>query len=141
MANPTVYLTFDGDCAEAFEFYADVLDGKIEALHRFGASPMAAQLPPEEHDKVMHALLRLSDGTLMGSDALPGQAAPLPSGFHLSLNFDQADDARAVFDALAEDGEVTMPLQATFWAAAFGTLVDRFGVPWMINCESASAPA
>lgn len=137
MPNPTAYLSFDGDCAEAFEFYADVLDGTVEALHRFGASPMAASLPPEEHDKVMHALLRLSDGVLMGSDALESQPAPQLSGFHLSLNFDNADDARAVFDALAEDGQVEMPLQATFWAAAFGMLVDRFGVPWMINCEAA----
>lgn len=139
MPSPNPYLTFNGNCAQAFQFYARVLGGQVEAVHTFGSSPMAEQIPRADHDKVMHALLKLDGQALMGSDCMPGQPYEGMKGFSLSLNVATVDEATTVFKALSEGGQITMPLAPTFWAQAFGTFVDRFGTPWMVNCELARA--
>lgn len=134
---PTPYLTFDGTTKDAFAFYAKVLGGQIEFSQTFGESPMRDEIPAEYHDRIMHATLRLPDGPLMASDA--GPWAPFDGPMRscsLSLHFKEVDKARQVFDALGEGGSVTMPFDKTFWAAGFGMLTDRFGVAWMVNCES-----
>jgi PhnB protein len=95
---------------------------------------MAEQTPPEKLDKIMHASLIVGDTVLMGSDA-PPQFFEKPQGFSVSLVFDDAVEAEQIFNALAENGTVQMPIQETFWAARFGMVVDRFGTPWMINCD------
>ena len=129
-------LTFDGTCAEAFARYADVLGATLTFSLRYGDSAMAGVVPEAWRDKIAHATLTLADGTrLYGSDAAPGSYEP-SRGFSLTVNPTDAERARATFDALAEGGTVLMPLQPTFWAIAFGTLVDRFGIPWAINCEA-----
>ena len=130
----TPYLTFDGRCAEAFRFYEQCLGGKIEGMLTHGESPMAGQVPADWRDKIMHARLVVGDAVLMGSDA-PPQHREEPKGFSVSLGIDRPADAERVFAALAKDGTVRLPIQETFWAARFGMLVDRFGIPWMINCE------
>ena len=130
----TPYLSFDGTCEEAFTFYAAVLTGKIEALMRFEGSPMAEHVPADWRSKVMHAGLSIGDQALMGSDGPPGRYER-PQGFAVSLQIDDAAEAERVFDALAEGGTITMPLGETFWALRFGMLVDRFGTPWMVNCN------
>ena len=132
-------LTFNGHCAEAFVVYARVLGATLTFSLRYADSPMAAQVPDAWRDKIAHCTLTLADGgRLFGSDAVPGtyEAA---RGFSLTTNPADAATARSVFDALAEGGQVTMPLQETFWAAAFGTVVDRFGITWAVNCEAPTA--
>lgn len=127
------YLTFDGQCKEAMNFYADCLHGKIHAMLTFGETPMGEQTPPEWRDKIMHSLIMIGDEALMGADAPPSMREQ-PQGFSVTVNVDTAAEAERIFNALAEGGTVNMALQETFWALRFGTLSDRFGTPWMINC-------
>ena len=128
------YLVFKGQCEEAFRFYERCLGGKIEMMMTHGEAPTAEQVPPEWRSKVMHTRLVVGDQALMGSDAPPAHYEE-PKGFSVSLGVDDAAEAERIFHALAESGTVRMPLQETFWALRFGMLVDRFGIPWMINCE------
>jgi PhnB protein len=129
------YLSFDGKCREAFEFYAQTLGGKIVFIQTIGESPMAASMPPETHDRVMHATLQVGDQTVQGADA-PGQFTT-PAGFSVALHVDDVADGERVFNGLAERGTVQMPFQPTFWAKGFGMLIDRFGTPWMVNAGQA----
>ena len=128
------YLLFNGQCEAAFKFYEQVLGGKIVAMITHAGTPAENQVPPEWREKIMHARLIVGDQVLMGSDAPPGHFQQ-PQGFSVSLIVDEPEDAERIFHALAESGTVRMPLQKTFWAIRFGMLVDRFGIPWMINCE------
>ena len=130
------YLFFNGNCEEAFKFYERVLHGKIEAIHRYGGSPAEAHTPPEWRDKVMHARLIADGQVLMGSDGLPDRAEKV-GGFSVSLSLADIARAERIFRALAENGTVEMEFQQTFWSERFGMLTDRFGIPWMINCEKA----
>jgi PhnB protein len=128
------YLSFNGQCEAAFKFYAQCLGGKIEVMKTYGDSPMANQVSSEWRNKILHARLRVGDMVLMGSDA-PPERYEKPQGFSVSLGIDDPAAAERIFHALAENGTVTMPIQQTFWALRFGMLVDRFGIPWMVNCE------
>jgi PhnB protein len=103
----------------------------------FGESPMAGEMPPESHSRILHARLVVDGQALMGSDAPPEYYAK-PQGLYVSLNVETQADGERIFRALAEGGTVTMPFEKTFWAAGgFGMLTDRFGTPWMVNCERA----
>jgi PhnB protein len=128
------YLNFDGDCADAFRFYAECLGGRIVALQTHGDSPIAGQVPAAARDRILHARLEIGDQVLMGSDSPPGQHEQ-PRGVWVSVQVAEPAEAERVFHALAEGGAVRMPLQETFWAARFGMLIDRFGTPWMVNCD------
>jgi PhnB protein len=131
------YLFFDGNCAEAMRFYERTLGGKLEMMTH-AQSPIAGQTPPGSADRIMHARLDLDGRSLMASDSMAGQPYAGMKGFSLSLTYPTAAEAKRIFDALAEGGNVTMPLQKTFWAEAFGMLVDRFGTSWMINVNAAT---
>jgi PhnB protein len=131
------YLTFNGQCEEAFRFYEKVLGGKIEAMMPHEGSPMEQHVPPKWRSKIMHARLRLGDEVLMGSDAPPDRYQPM-QGFSVTLGIQDPAEAERVFHALSERGTVQMPIEKTFWALRFGMLVDQFGTPWMINCEQAA---
>ena len=133
----TNYLNFNGQCEAAFHFYESCLGGKISFMITHGDSPMANQVSPEWRDKVMHATLVMGDQTLMGSDA-PPEHYQRPAGMYVSLGIETPAEAERVFQALAENGTIQMPIQKTFWSARFGMLIDQFGIPWMINCEQAS---
>jgi PhnB protein len=128
------YLFFNGQCEEAFKFYEQCLGGKIEAMATHGGSPAEEHVPVEWRDKILHARLAVGDQVLMGSDAPPGHYAE-PKGFSVSLQIGDPAEAERIFHALAENGKVQMPMQKTFWATRFGMLVDRFSVPWMVNCD------
>ena len=130
------YLTFDGQCEDAFKFYEKVLGGKIEAMMTYGSSPMAEQTPADWRNKIMHARLTIGDKMLMASDAPPDRREAM-KGFSVTISLDDPGQAERIFHALSEKGTVQMPIQQTFWAARFGMLVDQFGTPWMINCEKA----
>jgi PhnB protein len=131
------YLIFNGQCETAFKFYEKCLAGKIEATMTHGDSPMSQQVPAEWHKKIMHARMTVGDMVLMGSDAPPDHYQA-PQGFSLSIGTKDPAEAERIFNELAQDGKVQMPLQKTFWAARFGMVVDRFGIPWMVNCEQAA---
>jgi PhnB protein len=132
---PDPYLFFDGNCADAMRFYERALGGKLETLMTHADAPESAHVPPGNRDRVMHARLVFDGGTLMGSDSMAGQPYQGMKGFSLSLTYKTPAEAQRVFDTLAKDGQVQMPLEKTFWADAFGMLVDRYGTPWMISCE------
>jgi PhnB protein len=131
------YLSFNGQCETAFKFYEHCLGGKIEAMLTYGNSPMAEQVPSEWRDKIMHVSLIVGDKVLMGSDNPPEQYEE-PKGCSILLGPEDRVEAERIFEVLAENGTVRMPIQETFWAARFGMLVDQFGIPWMINCEQAA---
>jgi PhnB protein len=126
------YLFFDGNCADAMRFYERTLGGKLEMMTH-AASPMGPQASAANADRIMHARLETPNGVLMASDTMAGHAYEGKKGFSIALTLPSAPDAKRVFEAMAEGGKVTMPLQKTFWAEAFGEVVDRFGTPWMIN--------
>lgn len=128
------YLFFSGDCEEAFKFYEQTLGGKIETMMPHAGTPAESQTPAEWRDKIMHARMKVGDDVLMGSDQPPAHEQK-PQGFSISINLKDTAEAERIFNALAENGKVNMPLQKTYWAERFGMLVDRFGIPWMINCE------
>ena len=115
------YLFFSGRCAEAMRFYERTLGGKLDALMTYADSPDPQHCPAGAGDLVM------------ASDTPPGMPSPPMGGFSLSLQYPGAQEARRIFDALSQGGEVRMPMQETFWAEAFGMLVDRFGTPWMVG--------
>ncbi len=130
------HLAFNGECEAAFQFYARCFGGEIVTMLAYGNSPMAEQAPPEWRGKILHATLNFGDNVLAGSDSLPGQYEQL-KGFQVLLGVDDPVEAERIFNALAENGTVLMPIQQTFWARRFGVLVDRFGIPWEVNCEQA----
>jgi PhnB protein len=134
MMQSNTYLNFNGECKAAFNFYEQSLGGKISGMMIYGESPMAEQTPTEQRYKIMHVQLNVGDMILMGSDAPPGYFEK-PQGFNVNLQFDDVAEAERIFQALAENGMVKMPIQETFWAKRFGMLVDKFGTPWMINCN------
>jgi PhnB protein len=129
----TPYLNFKDSTRQAFEFYAQVLGGKIDFIQSFGESPMAGEVPPDWQDAVMHAHLTFPGGSLMASDA-PGDMFKPAQGLYVSLQVDSVEEAERIWAALSEGGTAEMPLGETFWAKRFGMCTDRFGTPWMINC-------
>lgn len=129
------YLNFDGNAAEALSFYAKCLDGKITFSMTFAESPMGKDTPDADKNKIMHARLEARGYELMASDMPPGMPHKGYEGFSLSVQGKSVEEGKRLFDALSAGGKVTMPFGETFWAKGFGMLVDKFGVPWMVNCE------
>lgn len=131
-----ISLSFQGQCREAFEFYAKVLNGTITAAVPYGAMSDMSADGEKYRDWLMHCWLDVGDQALMGADMDVAWAPNIEkpkNGFDVTLHSKDPDEARRWFDALSEGGRVIMPLEATAWSPGFGSLVDRFGVPWMIN--------
>ena len=131
------YLNFNGQCEAAFKFYEKCLDGKIEGTFTYEGSPMAKDVPAEFRNKLMHATLVIGDQVLMGADVPPGRYQR-PEGFSVAIGLKDVAKAERIFKSLSEGASVQMPIQETFWAVRFGMLTDKFGIPWMINCEKAA---
>jgi PhnB protein len=131
----STHLSFKGDCEAAFRFYEQCLGATLGSLFRYGGSPMAGDVPADWSDKIMHGSLTLAGQELMGGDVAPDRYEE-PKGFSLSLQIKNVADGVRVFRGLAEGGTVVVPFEKTFWAVGFGMVVDRFGIPWLINCES-----
>lgn len=132
------YLFFEGRCEEALEFYRKALGAEVTMLMRFKDNPEPAQpgmCPPQSADKIMHASFRVGDATVMASDGRC-QGRPNFQGFSLSLDVPSEEQAERLFAALAEGGQVQMPLTKTFFSPRFGMVADRFGVSWMIIVPS-----
>jgi len=125
------YLFFSGDCAAAFERYHEVFGGEIQVMRNSDA-PAGEGMPDVDPSAVMHASIKLGDAFLMGSDDPTGTGGP-KVGMSVAFSAPDETEAKRVFEALADGGEVTMPFEATFWSKGFGTCTDRFGVPWMVD--------
>lgn len=142
MTTVNVYLTFDGNCEQAFSFYKSVFGGEFGYLGRFKDMPsMEDQAMPESHgDKVMHVSLPVSKETvLMGSDTVEGFGPPFKVGnnFSISITTDSNEEADRLFNLLSTGGTVSMPMNDTFWGSYFGMLTDQFGIKWMVSHEVA----
>lgn len=132
------YLGFNGTCETAFKVYERVLGGEILMMARYADNPCASGAPPVNGERIMHARLRAGRYLLMGGDTM-GDSYAKPQGFCAHIMVDTPEEAERIFADLSEGGSVTMPMAETFWALRFGMLTDRFGVPWMVNCEKKAA--
>jgi PhnB protein len=129
------YLFFNGRCEEAIEFYKKALGAKVEMVMRFKDSPEPPEpgmVPPGSENKIMHSCFRIGDTNVMASDGCSAEQASF-NGFSLALSPKDEAEADRLFNALAEGGQVQMPLAKTFWSPRFGVVADRFGVSWMIS--------
>lgn len=128
------YLTFAGNCREAFEFYQSVFGGEFEVFQTFGDGPPDMDVPAEAKDQVMHVSLPVGSSTLMGSDTGPGSpAVKVGSNFSIAISPDSKAEADEIFCRLSEGGTVTMPIDDMFWGSYFGTCQDAFGINWMVD--------
>jgi len=128
------YLMFSGNCEEALRFYEQALGAKIDSLMKNEGSPAQEHMPPDWSDKVLHARFSIDNHVLMASDAPPGHYSK-PQGFSVSISLPDTTKGEEIFKKLSEGGSVQMPFGPTFWAKGFGMCVDRFGIPWFVNCE------
>jgi PhnB protein len=137
MAAINPYLNFNGDCAAAFDFYKSVFGGEFTNLQRFKDVHSADEIPAGEGDRVMHVALPIGHGSmLMGSDSVSGMGEVTNgNNVNISVQTDSDDETTRIFNGLSAGGQVTMPLQETFWGARFGMFSDKFGIHWMVNQE------
>lgn len=142
MTTVNVYLTFNGNCREAFEFYRTVFGGEFPYVGTFGEMPPQEGMPPvpdSEKNNIMHITLPVSKETiLMGSDTGGEWASNYSQGnnFSISINTDTKEKADKLFNGLSAGGQITMPLNETFWSSYFGMFTDKFGINWMVNVNS-----
>ncbi len=127
------YLFYDGNCEEALKYYQKVLGARIEAIHLYEGGPAEMPIPADYKKKIMHARLTIDGEVLMASDAAPGHFQK-PQGYAVSLQVEDPADAERRFKALADGGSINMPFGKTFFSKGFGMCVDKFGIPWMVNC-------
>lgn len=138
MATINPYLTFNGNCEEAFNFYKSVFGGDFPYVGKFKDMPSEHPVPESEKEKIMHISLPISKETiLMGSDCSEafGKVTQIGDNFSISINTETEEEANKIFNALSAAGKVTMPLNKTFWGAFFGMLTDKFGINWMVNYD------
>jgi PhnB protein len=125
------YLSFEGRCEEAINFYKTALGAEVIMMMRFKEAPDQSMMTPGTGEKILHAALRLGDSTVLASDGrCMGKA--IFQGISLSLTAGTDADAKRLFDALANGGQIQMPLAKTFFATSFGIVADKFGVAWMV---------
>lgn len=127
------YLNFNGNAAEALDFYAKALDGSVVSKQTFADAPF----PTEDNfkDKILHAVFVAGELSFMVSDCPPGVSVTNGSSVSLSINFSDEESVDKTFAAMAEGGVITIPLEKTFWGAKFGMLTDQFGINWMFNYD------
>jgi PhnB protein len=128
------YLFFNGRCEEAIEFYRKALDAEVMMLMRFKEAPDQTMVQPGNAEKIMHASLRIGGAVVLASDGT-GNGEQKFEGFSLSLTVASVEEADRRFSALADGGQVRMPLDKTFFSPRFGMLADRFGVGWIVYVQ------
>lgn len=134
----TPYLSFDGDCADAFDFYKSVFGGEFAVRSTFADAPPDMGVAEGDKSKIMHVSLMVGDDVLMGSDVIKGMGGETPTpanSISVSYTPKSKADADAIYARLADGGSETMPMQDAFWGAYFGMCKDRYGVNWMLNVE------
>jgi PhnB protein len=134
-----IYLSFNGDCEAAFRFYEQRLGATRGGMFPYANSPMAGAAPPGWETKIMHGSITLFGITIAGADPIPDQYER-PKGFRVFLEVDDPAETDRLFNALAENATIEMPIQETFWSLRFGVLTDQFGIPWTISCAQAPTP-
>ena len=127
------YIAFNGNAREAIDFYKKALGAHEIYSQTYGDSPMAEMGPA---DAIMHATIKIGESHIMVCDDVRAEGQTTGGNISLAIGLNDVDTARRYFDNLSQGGEVTMPLEKTFWAEAFGMLTDRFGVKWMVNCDA-----
>ncbi len=138
MASIHSYLNFAGTTEEAFNFYQSVFGGEFRVMQRFKDMGQGENMSEADGEKIMHVALPVGQNSvLMGSDSLAGFGPPLQTGNNLSISLDteSEEEAKRLFDGLSAGGQVTMPMEKTFWNAYFGMFTDKFGVNWMVNYD------
>jgi PhnB protein len=128
------HLGFNGNCEEGMKFYAETFGGTVVFKMTWKESPMCGQVEANFQDRIMHMAVKVGNSTIMGADAPPGRYQK-PQGIVESIAVEDVEDAKRIFNTLAEGGSVQMPFAETFWAKGFGMATDKFGIPWMVNCE------
>jgi PhnB protein len=136
------YILFNGRCEEAIAFYGSALNAQVLMKLRAKDAPPdpSHPVPPEHADKIMHATLVIGKTHVLMSDGDVRSSNTVHAGFSLSVTADDLESGQRYFNALSQGGQITMPFQQTFWTPGFGTLVDKFGVPWMVNVRHEEAP-
>jgi len=127
------YIAFRGNAREAIDFYKQALGAEELFSQTYGESPMSDMGPA---DAIMHATIKIGDSHIMVCDDMRPEAEAGAGNISLAIGLNEVDKARRYFDNLAQDGEVSMPLDKTYWAEAFGMLTDKFGIKWMVNCDT-----
>ncbi|MCI1773475.1 VOC family protein [Paenibacillus lautus] len=132
------YLVMDGNAKEAIQFYEKALDAEVVMVQTFGEMPANPDfpLPDSARDRISHALLKVGETDLMFSDTFPGQPVQSSNQVQICIMTDQAEQAKRIYEALREGGQVVMPLQETFWSPAYGIVADKYGVNWNISTEA-----
>jgi PhnB protein len=130
-----IYLTFQGNCKEALNFYKSCLGGEIVSMQTFGESPMKSD--EKDKDLVIHSEFKAEEIKFMASDTMPGHDVNSGNQVTLSINLTDEKEQKEIFDKLSAGGKINMPLEDTFWGAKFGMLTDKYGINWMLNCEKA----
>ena len=142
MTTVNIYMTFDGNCREAFDFYKSVFGGEFAYIGTFADMPPREGMPPvpeSEKDRIMHVSLPVSKETaLMGSDSseIFEHATVVGDNISVSVNTDSMEEAERIFVGLSTGGKIIMPLEKTFWGAYYGILRDKFDINWMVNAEA-----
>jgi len=142
MATVNTYLLFNGDCEAAFNLYQSVFNGDIPFMGRFKDMPPEEGQPPvsdADANRIMHVSMSIGDSYLMGSDCMtdsPGYTFSKGNNFSVSVNTESVEEADRIFNGLSAGGQVTMPMNKTFWGAYFGMLTDKFGIQWMVNYDT-----
>ena len=135
-----IYLTFDGNCREVFEFYRSVFGGEFSIVQTFGDGPPDMGVPEDELDRIMHVSFPIGSSVLLGSDTVTGFGPPGVKGdnFSVSCATQSREETDELFAKISEGGTVTMPLANMFWGSYFGSCTDKFGIKWQFNWEQGS---
>lgn len=132
----STYLTFDGNCREAFDYYRSVFGGEFEMLQTFGDGPEGVPISEGQKDQIMHVALPVGDSVLMGSDSTSfGPPLQVGNNFSISVEAESRERADELYASLSEGGAATLPMEVQFWGAYFGMCADRFGINWMVAYE------
>jgi PhnB protein len=133
------YLSFDGNCETAMNYYKDILGGEITTQMRYSEAPEEMPVPDNMKDKIMHCTLTFNGQILMASDVMEEPPYKPGNNYHLSVSIPSDDKALAVYDKLLDGGVEIMPFKEVFWGGKFGMLVDKFGIQWMVSSEDMAA--
>jgi PhnB protein len=134
MIGVSPYIAFRGNCKEAIDFYTKALGGELLFSQTYGDSPMSEM---GHADAIMHATIKVGETNFMLCDDFHTENFVTGGNISMTIGLDEVDKAKTIFDNLSDGGKVTMPLDKTFWAEAFGMLTDKFGINWMVNCDTA----
>jgi len=134
----SIYLNFNGNCRQAFDFYRSVFGGDYVTISTFREGPDDMGMPEDELDRIMHVSLPIGDSVLMGSDTSAAFGPPHQAGnnFSVSCHPQSREETDRLFAAVSAGGTVTMPLDDMFWGSYFGACVDKFGIPWQFNHDT-----